>query len=131
VSDSVVLTRLAALWARLIATCKALALHGYERTAIAATLPLFHQHILNDRCNYLYERCMKRVSPEWQQTEPAEVVLLCHTLVRCYDDIIAIATGAPTGLPPHTLPRKATPSKHRTKSTGNGSGSGIGNSSSK
>ena len=93
VSDATIFTRVTALWTRLISTCIALSLHGYERTAIAAALPHFHTHVLKQHCVYLYERCVKRTSLSWQQDEPSEVVALCQSVVQCFDDIVSIATG--------------------------------------
>lgn len=94
VSDSTISTRLAGLWTKLMESCRALALHGYERTAIAIALPHFQRNVLNHSCAYLYERCVKRLSPEWQEDEPAEVVALCTSIVECYKDIRVMVLGA-------------------------------------
>ena len=95
VSDRTILSRLDDLWDRLIKACQALSLHGYERTATAVALTSFKQHVLNDRCTYLYDRCQKRTSASWEQTQPTEVVMLCRDIIHCYDEIITLATGTP------------------------------------
>ena len=83
--------RVKELWGAIVTAMEGLVARGFDRTLLFSTLPYAARHVLDPSLGLVYRRLQKRVSDSWQADEPCEVVLLCQTFIKSYEELCTIA----------------------------------------
>jgi hypothetical protein len=85
--------RIRHLWELLANSLRGLASKGYDRSMVYSVLPLVERQVLDPSLEYVQNRLKKRLSQTWRVDEPIEVVTLCQTFVKAYEEIGELLGG--------------------------------------